>query len=309
MRDAFVAKLAECAGVDEKIFLLSGDMGYKYLDPFALFFSDRFLNMGIAEANMIGFAAGLAHCGKKAFVFTIVPFLTMRAFEQIRVDICMSALPVHLVGVGGGFSYGYLGPTHHSIEDIAIMRTLPNMNVIVPCDPVESQLATQAVMNLNKPSYLRLGRGKEPVLLGDRRDFEIGRGMVVRKGKDATLIACGPILQQALLAADSLMKQGIECSVINMHTIKPLDMALITEYAEKTPIMLTLEEHSIIGGLGSAVAECIAPLHCKPRLKIMGVQDVFTHEVGSPEHLLKFHRLTAECVVENIQWLVNELKK
>lgn len=309
MRDAFVVKLAECAVVDENIFLLSGDMGYKYLDPFALSFPDRFLNMGIAEANMIGFAAGLAHCDKKAFVFTIVPFLTMRAFEQIRVDICISALAVHLVGVGGGFSYGYLGPTHHSIEDIALMRALPNMHVIVPCDPVESQLATQAVINLNKPSYIRLGRGKEPVLLGAVQNFEIGRGVILRQGKDATLIACGPILQQIILAADMLMQQGIACSVINMHTIKPLDIALITEYAEKTPIMLTLEEHSIIGGLGSAVAECIAQLNCKPRLKIMGVQDVYTHEVGSPEHLLKFHQLTAEFVVENIQLLVNELKK
>lgn len=304
MRDAFIAELTDLAEQDPDLLLLAGDIGFKVFDKFRAMFPRRFFNLGIAEANMVGMSAGLSLSGKRPFVYTIIPFLTMRPFEQIRVDLCMHELPVKLVGVGGGLSYDILGPTHHSIEDVAIMRALPNMTVVVPSDPAESRRLTRAAHRLNGPAYIRLGKNGEPILdPREHLDFEIGKAIVVHPGNDATIIACGPILGLAIEAAKVLHARGISCRVVNMHTIKPLDCAAVNAAAE-TGAIVTLEEHSIVGGLGSAVAEVLAERGGAVSFRRLGIADRFTNAVGKQSYLLEFHGLTTDVVVDTVQGLL-----
>lgn len=296
MRDAFIAELHKIAAADPRCLLLAGDIGFKVFDNFRAAYPGRFLNMGIAEANMIGVSAGLALSGKRPIVFTIIPFLTMRTFEQIRVDICMSDLPVMLVGIGGGLAYDILGPTHHSIEDMSIMRSLPNMTVISPCDPAEVGMATRSAYELGKPVYLRLGRGGEPSLVRPDCAYELGKARELRAGKDVTLIGTGAILKEALFAADVLAKEGMDCRVLDMHTLKPLDRVAVIRAAEETGRVFTLEEHSVVGGLGSAVAEVLAEEGLGVIFRRLGIKDRFTYEVGTRPHLLAHHGLTGEQI-------------
>jgi transketolase len=259
---------------------LSGDIGFAVFDKFRDAYPERFMNFGIAEANMMGASAGLALSGMRPFTYTIIPFLTMRAFEQIRVDVCLQNQPVKIIGVGGGLAYGNLGPTHHSIEDVAILRALPNMTVITPSDPGEAKRATVAAHQHDGPVYIRLGKNGEPKLY-EAQDFVIGRALTLRDGRDATIVSAGPILQVALAAADLLGKRGLACRVINMPTIKPLDAEAIEAAAEETDAILVLEEHSIIGGLGSAVAEVVAEQGTGVKFRRVGVRDQFCHAIGS----------------------------
>lgn len=299
MRDSFIAELNQLADADSRLLLLAGDIGFKVFDRFREVHADRFINCGIAEANMIGMSAGLAMRGLRPFVYTIVPFLTMRAFEQIRVDLCMHDQPVVLVGVGGGLAYDVLGPTHHAIEDVSIMRSLPRMTVIVPCDPNEAREATVASHNHDHPTYIRLGKNGEPSLgTIDLPPFELGRSRVMRTGEDVGIIGCGPILRAALDAAELLEAQGISCRVIDMHTIKPLDVQSVIEIASEVRVLATIEEHSIIGGLGSAVSEVLSENSCSVAFRRFGVADVFTNQVGNQEQLLRYHGLTAKAISE-----------
>jgi transketolase len=304
MRDAFIAELHALAAEDARVLLLSGDIGFKVFDRFCEAFPERFLNLGIAEQNMIGMAAGLSMSGKRPFVYTIIPFLTMRPFEQIRVDLCMHEQPVRLVGVGGGLAYDILGPTHHAVEDIGILRALPNMTVLVPSDPIQARQATRAAHALPGPAYVRLGKNGEPVLPGSDEPFAIGRALVRRKGGDATVIACGPIVKMALDAAELLQDAGVSCRVVDMHTVKPLDRDAVLAAARETGAIVTLEEHNVIGGLGSAVAEALAEGgHAVPFRRI-GIPDVFTYEVGSQRHLLAHHSITAQAVADTLTSLL-----
>lgn len=300
MRDAFIAELHALAAEDPRILLLSGDIGFKVFDRFRDAYAGRFLNLGIAEANMVGMSAGLAMSGKRPFVYTIIPFLTMRAFEQIRVDLCMHEMPVRLVGVGGGLAYDILGPTHHAVEDIAILRALPNMTVVVPSDPVTARAATRAVHDLPCPAYVRLGKNGEPVLPGSDQPFVLGRALERRAGRDVTIIGCGPILKVALDAAEILQRQGLSCRVLDMHTVKPIDVEAVAAAARETRAIVALEEHSIIGGLGGAVAETLAENQLAVPFKRVGVPDVFTYEVGSQAHLLAFHGITAGAIADTL---------
>ena len=289
MRDAFSKELFQIASKDSQLILLTADIGFQVFDQFRYHFPDQFFNIGVAEANMIGMATGLALSGKNPFVYTIIPFLTMRAFEQIRTDVCIQNQPVRIVGVGGGLAYGTLGPTHHSIVDLAIMRALPNMCVVTPCDPIESVLLTRAAATYPGPIYIRLGKNGEPSLYKEEYDCHIGKAVEMRQGFDATIIVAGAVTKIALEVSDAFSKKGIGVRVLNIHTLKPLDAEAILKAAEETKHIISIEEHNIIGGLGSAVAEVLAESKLNPSFKRVGIQDTFSYGVGSQEYHLHKH--------------------
>src|SRR3989344_1848258 len=299
MRNAFIRSLEEIARYDKRIFLLTGDLGFSVFEKFRDEFPDRFINMGVAEANMTGVAAGLALSGKIVFIYSIVPFATMRCFEQIRNDLCMQNLDVKIIGVGSGLSYGSLGPTHQSIEDIAIMRALPNMVVVCPGDPVEAGLVVRESMHYKGPVYIRLGRGGEPVIHKTRPDFEIGKAITLVDGSDVTLIATGNMLENAVLAA-GLLAEKISVRVISMHTVKPIDKESVLKSADETKVIFTIEEHSLIGGLGSAVSEILAEHNKEIIFKRIALPDSFIKIAGSQKYLRSINSLSSEYVAERI---------
>lgn len=300
MRTAFIETLTRLAAKKENIFLLSGDLGFSVLENFIAKFPKQYLNIGVAEQNMIGIAAGLAHSGKTVFAYSIIPFITLRCLEQIRNDIAMQNLNVKLVGVGEGFSYGQLGPTHHSLEDIAIMRTIPQMTVICPGDPWEVENATITLAKLKTPAYLRIGKKGEPKINKPTAKFTIGKGIILTEGKDATLISTGNMLEAASKVVDTLKKEGLLARLISMHTVKPLDEKLILESAKTTGAIFTVEEHSIIGGLGSAVAEFLMRKQLEVKFYSFGVNDKFTKMAGSQEYLRKVNGLGINQMTEKI---------
>lgn len=297
MRTTFAKTLLALAKKDPRIMLLTGDLGYSVFESWQQEIPGQFLNMGIAEQNMTGVAAGLAMEGLKPIIYSIVPFVTMRNFEQIRNDICYQNLNVKIVGVGAGFSYGPYGHTHHGLEDIGILRTLPGMVILAPGDPFEATLATQAMMKHTGPVYLRLGKAGEPNLHTNKPKFTIGKGIVMRDGKPVTIIATSTMLETAMNI------KGV--NVISMPTIKPLDEALIRTFAKKSKVLMTLEEHSIIGGLGSAVSEVIAESGIQVVFKRIGVPDRFTHTMGLQSHMRKANGLDVASIVKTIQSLTN----
>jgi len=280
MRTAFVRALTEAAQLDRRIVLLTADLGYKIFDDFARRCPGRFLNVGVAEANMVGVAAGLALEGKKPFTYSIVPFATLRCYEQIRNDVAYHEADVTVVGVGGGYSYGHNGPTHHGLEDLGALRLIPHMAVLSPGDPRETEAAVRALVRWRGPAYLRLGRANEADVHGAPLELEIGRGLVLREGRDVAVIATGSLLAQAVEAADLLAREGLACRVISMPTVKPLDTALVERTAREVPALATLEEHSVLGGLGSAVAEVLAELGLPLRFRRLGAADAFAHASG-----------------------------
>ncbi|MBL7147615.1 MAG: 1-deoxy-D-xylulose-5-phosphate synthase [Nanoarchaeota archaeon] len=296
MRNTFINNLQDLAEKNSKIMLLTGDLGFSVLEKFQKQFPDRFLNMGVAESNMVGAASGLALCGMKPYIYSIVPFVTMRCYEQIRNDICYQNVDVKIVGVGGGIVYGNLGPTHHSREDIAIMRALPNMTVVCPADPIETKLIVEESVKFNGPLYIRLGKGKDPVVHKKNPNIEIGKGVMINDGKDITIIATGNILSTAVASADMLSKKGLSVRLISMHTVKPLDKEMILNASNETKAIFTLEEHSIIGGLGSAVSEVLAENDSKILFRRIGLEDVFEKTVGSHEYLCKLNNLSPDAI-------------
>ena len=290
---------------DPDVLLLMGDIGYKVFDRIAELAPRQLLNMGVAEANMIGTCAGLALSGKKPFAYTIIPFLTMRAFEQIRVDIAIQKQSVKLVGVGGGLAYGNQGPTHHSLEDVAILRAVPNMIIIVPCDPIESRKATRAAYEYDGPVYIRLGRNGEPKLHPEDYSFSIGKAAQMRPGSDATIVSSGPVTKIALDAAEVLAQQGIQARVLNVHTIKPFDTEAVVKAAHETRAMISVEEHNIIGGLGSAVSEALAESRANVPFKRFGIRDTICYGVGSQEYHLKRNGVTVDSISQTIVQLLD----
>ena len=257
---------------------------------------------------MIGIASGLSASGKTAFAYSIAPFITSRCLDQIRIDVCYHERHVILVGVGGGFVYGSLGATHHAIEDIAIMRALPGMTVIAPADPQEAELATVAAYQHNGPVYLRLGRNNDPVVYKAKSDFIIGRAKVVHEGTDATIIATGTAVSPAIEAGEMLMKNGYTVRVVDMHTVKPIDKEAILDAAD-TGIVATLEDHTIFGGLGSAVAEVLAERPHSPCAFVrLGLQDVFCRDVGSVEYMRGSYGLDPVTVSKKIMSLIQETR-
>ena len=301
MRNTFIRALADCARRDPRIFLITADLGYSVLEDFAREFPDRFLNVGVAEQNAVGVAAGLAMSGRTVFVYSIVPFATMRCFEQIRVDVAYAGANVKMVGVGAGLSYGPAGATHHSLEDIALMRALPGMTVLCPGDPVETYaLVTQAAA-LAGPAYLRLGKGGEPMVHAESREIRIGQAVRLREGTDAVLLTTSNQLETGAKVAALLTDEGITLAHWSQHTIKPFDETpLRTAIAAGVPV-ITLEEHSRIGGLGSAAAEFLAEACAQAGLLRLGLADEYTHVVGSQAYLRRQLGLDPESLRTRIR--------
>jgi transketolase len=286
LRPAFVSAVCELAAEDERIWLLCGDLGYGALEPFRDAYPGRYVNAGVAEQDMTGLAAGLALSGKVPFTYSIANFPTLRALEQIRNDVCYHNCNVKIVSVGAGFSYGAQGYTHHGVEDIAIMRALPEMVVVSPGDPIEARLATRAVAAREGPCYLRLGKSGEASVHASDPDFAIGRAIRLAEGGDVTLIATGAVLKDTVDAAEKLRAEGIHARLLSMHTVSPLDEAAVRAAATETGAIVTVEEHSVVGGLGSAVADVLAAMggpHAT--LRKIGVPARRYHEIGSQKYM------------------------
>ena len=307
-REAYGKALVKLSTLNENVVVLDADLSkstktadFKAVSP------ERFINMGIAESNMMGVAAGLSTCGKIPFASTFAMFAAGRAFEQIRNSICYPKLNVKVCATHAGLTVGEDGATHQSVEDISLMRSIPNMTVINPADAVETEAAILAVAEYNGPCYVRLGRLPVSVINNSENyRFEIGKGVTLAQGDDLTIVATGMMVELALEAKDELAKDGINARVINIHTIKPIDRYLLIKAAKETGAIVTAEEHSIIGGLGSAVAEVVTEECPVPVLKV-GIKDTFG-ESGKPNELLKAYGLTVESIVEHSKKAIS-LKK
>jgi len=301
MRNAYLEALYDLAKNNRQIMSLNADIGAIVFDKFRADFPDQFINFGVAEPNMISAAAGMASCGKIPFTYTIMPFITMRTYEQIRNDVCLQKMNVKIVGVGAGLVYSTLGPTHHAIEDIAIMKVLPNMTIVSPADPLEAKKATFAAAQIEGPVYLRLGTSKEPAVYQHDYDFTIGRGVQLKDGKDATIIATGSIIHDALQAVEELEKEKISVRLVNIHTIKPIDKEIILHAARETKAILTLEEHNVEGGFGSSVAEVILEGNCPPvKFKRLGINDCFCSFYGTHQELKSHYGIAKKDIIREV---------
>ncbi len=289
--------MAELGETNKDVVVLDADLsGSTKTAIFAKKFPERFFNMGIAEQNMMGTAAGLAASGKIPFASTFAIFATGRAWEQVRQSIAYPKLNVKIVATHAGITVGEDGASHQSVEDIAVMRVIPNMTVIVPADGVETKKVINEIVRYRGPVYVRLSRGKSPVVLDDSYSFEIGKGVVLKDGTDVSLIACGVMVYKALQAADILGKEGVSARVINISSIKPIDADLIIRAARETGCVVTAEEHSIIGGLGGAVAETLAE-NCPIPVKRVGIEDKFGTS-GDADLLMELYGLTADNIAK-----------
>jgi transketolase len=309
MRTAFIRALLEVAQQDDRIGLVTGDLGFGVFEPFAQRFPQQYVNAGVAEQNMTGIAVGMALSGKIVFTYSIANFPILRCLEQIRNDVCYHKANVKIVAVGGGFVYGALGMSHHATEDLAIMRALPNMTVIAPGDPVEAAAATRAIVKRPGPCYLRLGRAGEPVVYQTDIDFQIGKAIKVCEGEDLTLISTGGILPRAVAVAGQLQQHGISARVLSMHTVKPIDVEAVLTAARQTRAIATIEEHSILGGLGGAVAEILAEFQeRKVPFARIGLESAFAPAAGDQEYLRGVFGLSTDKVAERLLKLVGLLR-
>ncbi|BBI36128.1 transketolase family protein [Cohnella abietis] len=306
MRTTFINTLLELARMDDRVFVITPDLGFSVLEKFREEFPNRFLNVGIAEQNAVGVAAGLAMSGKVVYVYSIIPFVTMRCFEQIRVDVAYMNTNVRLVGVGAGLSYGPQGATHHSLEDIAIMRALPNMTVCCPGDPIEvKEIVTQS-LDYEGPMYIRLGKNGEPVIHDEGTTFRIGQAIEVTQGNDAYLISTSNTLELADSWVKRMANQGVSVGLISVPTVKPLDREKIVRILLKGKPVSTLEEHSISGGLGTAVAEVIAESGQAVKFKRFALPDEYCHFVGDQHYLRDKLGLTFESFEQFIETSIDK---
>lgn len=290
-RDAFARTIQRIGQVDDRVFLVVNDsIGSSKVAEFVRAWPERVVNVGIAEQNMVGVAAGLANSGKIPFVCGASCFLSARALEQIKIDVAYSRANVKLCGFSSGVAYGALGPTHHSIEDLAWTRAIPDLTVIVPADPIETEQAVAAAVRATGPVFLRLSRMGVPSVHDDRYEFQIAKAVRLRAGTDLTIVATGVMVAIALQAAKLLRRDGIEARVVNMSTIQPLDHAEVIAAAEETGGIVTVEEGTIRGGLGSAVAETVVQ-HCPVPMRILGIPGEFA-PTGSALQILEHFRLT-----------------
>lgn len=302
-RDAYGEALAELGAINNQVVVLDADLSKSTkTNDFKKVYPERFFNLGIAEQNLLGTAAGFAAVGKIPFASSFAVFAVGRAYDQIRNSIAYPNLNVKIAATHAGLTVGEDGGSHQMLEDIALMRAVPNMTVIVPADGVETKQVVMAAAEHQGPVYIRLGRPKVPVLLGDDYKFEIGKGVVLKEGTDVTLIGTGIMVSKAMEAAELLAADGISAAVVNISTIKPLDNALITEMAQKTGAVVTAEEHNIYGGLGSAVAEVLVET-CPVPMARVGVEDKFG-ESGLPDELLEKYGLTAANIAAKAKAVV-----
>lgn len=305
MRKTSLDMVYELAKRDRRVVFIGSDLGPDTLKQLKAEFPGQFLMEGVSEANIVTMAAGLALEGKIPYINTIATFLTRRCFEQIVLDLGLHNTKVRLIASGGGVVYAPLGPTHLAIDDIAILRTVPNMTILAPADADEMRRLMLQTLEVEGPVYVRLGKGGDPIVSRADLPCEIGKGILMREGKDALIVCTGICLQVALAAADELEKQGVAVSVLHLHTLKPLDATAVYENASLVPVIVSIEEHTTIGGLGSAVAEIIAEAGFNPskRFKRMGIPDVFPDQYGSQASLMARYGITAANLVATIKEL------
>jgi transketolase len=286
MRNAFADEITKLSDTDPRLVLLSGDIGNRLFDKFRAAHPDRFYNAGVAEQNMTGVAAGMALSGMRPITYTITPFVTTRCLEQIRTDICYHDVPVIVVAVGAGLSYAGLGPTHHACEDIAFLRALPNMKVVCPGDAFEVRAALRGALQQDKPVYIRMGKRGEPKVHSDvPAGFEIGRALVVEDGSDVCLLSNGTMLPEVQHAAAALREKGVSTQVVSFHTVKPLDTNFLRDAMARFRLVASIEEHSLIGGFGAAIAEWMIDNQVQTkRFLRFGTPDAFFKKSGEQEY-------------------------
>lgn len=300
MRKAFYDKLASLAASDKNVYFLTANLGYKFFDDIRSKCPEQFLDVGVAEQNMISMGAGMALCGKSVYCYSIIPFLTLRACEQIRVDVCYHDLPVKLVGMGAGFTYGQEGFTHFGLEDMAVMRAMPGMTIVAP-DTIENAVkVAELSRDFKGPLYIRLGRAGVHGHNNEATIKTIGKASALREGKDCALIAIGNMVPVALKAAEAMTAKGVHAAVINMHTLKPLDEAAVRAYAKKYKAIFSLEEHSIQGGLGSAVAEVLAETCFGGKFERIGIPEKIDQVIGDADYLWDYYGLSPAKVTARI---------
>jgi transketolase len=306
MRKMCLEMVYRLAKTDPRIVFIGSDLGVGTLKQFKAEMPDRFFMEGVSEANIIGMAAGLALEGKIVYVNTIATFLTRRCFEQIALDLCLHNVKVRLIGNGGGLVYAPLGPTHEAIEDIAILRALPRMTILAPADAEEMKRLMPLTVDHPGPVYIRVAKGGDPIVTNPDLPIRIGKAVLMRSGRDALVVTTGITLRLALEAANALSSQGIKIAVLHVPTIKPLDREAILDCCGRIPVAVTVEEHSIVGGLGSAVAEVIAEAKWDSprRLCRLGIPDVFPDKYGSQASLMEYYGITTEAIVETIRQLL-----
>lgn len=300
MRNAFADEVTRLANQDPRVVLLSGDIGNKLFDSVKQVDVARFYNCGIAEGNMMGVAAGMALSGLRPIVYTITPFTTTRCFEQIRVDVCYHKAPVIIVGTGSGLSYAELGPTHHSLEDLAILRALPGMRVVAPCDANELRSALREALNDNAPTYIRIGKKGEIKIYPEPPQLKIGKSLLVAAGRDVTLICSGTLMGEVIQAAEILKANGISAEVVSMHSVKPLDFDYLLDAQSRFKMIVSIEEHGLIGGLGGAISEWRSHGNHAVKHVMFGTPDEFMHEVGTQEYARHKYGLTSEQIAKRI---------
>lgn len=300
MRTAYLDTLYEIASVDKNVFALISDNGAIVYDKYRADLGKQYYNMGISEANMLGVAAGMANCGKIPFAYTIGAFLAYRAFEFIRNDICLQNQNVKIVGTGAGMVYSALGPTHHATEDMGGLRTLPNLVIFSPASPLEVRKTVRAAYELKGPVYIRLGTNKEAEIYEEDYEFIPGKGVMVCPGDDVTIIGTGNILVSVLQARKKLEAKGLSVRVINIHTIKPFDEKIVQEAICETKGIVTVEDHNVIGGLGSAVAEVIAESGMGTKFKRVGLRDSFSKGYGSYEEVKDQNGIGVQDIVKAV---------
>jgi transketolase len=303
MRNAFADELTKLGNEDARVVMLSGDIGNRLFDKFKDKHPGRFFNCGVAEANMMGVAAGMAMNGLRPVAYTITPFVTTRCLEQIRTDVCYHEAPVTIVSVGGGLAYSGLGPTHHACEDISFLRALPNMVVICPGDAHEVRAALRATMQQDRPVYIRMGKKGEPVVhAGPISDFAIGKAITVSEGSDVCLLSTGNMLPEAVEAGERLNEHGISAEVVSFHTVKPLDEDYLRNAFARFRLVATLEEHSLIGGFGAAVSEWLVDTETQPKKFLrFGTPDAFFKKSGEQEYAREVLGLAAHQIAEKIR--------
>ena len=301
MRNAFAQQITSLAGADPRVVVLAGDIGNRLFDKLKAQSPDRFFNCGVAEANMIGMAAGMAMSGLRPFCYTITPFITYRCLEQIRVDVCYHHVPVVIVGTGSGLSYASLGSTHHSCEEMGMLRLLPGLAVLAPADEMEVRAALKAALQYPHPVYIRIGKKGEPIVHKTEPNFIIGKALPLRDGTDVCLLGTGTMLSVVLETADLLAQDGISAKVVSFPCIKPLDEELLSEVFTKFKYVATVEEHSVLGGLGGSIAEWLTASRAPGRLLRFGTADEFLHDTCEQEEAREHYGLTAPAMAARIK--------
>jgi transketolase len=286
MRTAFINVLMEQAGSDDKIFLLTPDMGFSVFEPFLEKYPDRFLNTGIAEQNTIGVAAGLALSGFKPYVYSIAPFALMRCYEQIRIDAAYMQTNIKIIGAGGGVAYGPAGTTHHAIEDLAIAKVLPGMIVCAPADPIEARQIFEQSLTVESPMYIRLAKNNEPIIHDPVDKITIGKAFSIKMGKDVAILTTGTIACQVMEWLPELEKQGISAGVTVFPTIKPLDTDCLDALIASGKKILVVEEHNVIGGLGESICAYLAKQNAVNKIRHLAIPDIYSHYVGNQVFIL-----------------------